>query len=320
MKRAIVALLLVCTTVAYAGPHNVMVLRAEGTADAASRSTVEGQVLRLAKHLDGKVEAGDITLSDAAAAAGCNAADAGCKDEILATFAVDELVTTTVTSTSAGGLTVTVRRLQKGTAPKAAASTLPPGKISDARIDQDLGPLFGVGIATGPLGDRTPASTGTQPPPPQQIKQEPKPAMTPESPYDDPLPAAESSSPTTPPPGAPVDAPPPSRKWQKIGMGVGAGLVLLSFVMWTGASGKQEEIDNAPTNTPADFQRLRDLEDEADGLAGGGNLFFIAGVALTAVSAYYFWKKGRVARTRAAIVPTAFPHGAGVVLTWGGGP
>ena len=123
MKRALVALLLVFTTVAYAGPQQVLVLRAEGAANASSRTTVETHVLRLAKHLDGKIDAGDITLSDAAAAAGCNSADAGCKDEILATFGVDEIVTTTVTPTSAGGLTVTVSRLQKGAAPRAAAST-----------------------------------------------------------------------------------------------------------------------------------------------------------------------------------------------------
>jgi len=321
VKRGLVALLLVFSTVAYAGPKNVMVLKAEGTADAASRTTVETHVLRLAKHIDGKVELGDITLSDAAAAAGCNAADAGCKDEILATFAVDELVTTTVTSTSAGGLTVTVRRLQKGTSPKAAASTLPAGKVSETKIDQDLGPLFGVGLSTGPLTDRTPGTqpttTTTAPPTTTTTTQDAPPA--PIDPYATGASGSGSAAaPATEP--APADTPAPSRKWQKIGMGVGAGMILISFVLWTGASGKQEEIDNAPHDSPADFKHLQDLEDEADGLAGGGNLFFIAGVALTAVSAYYYWKKGRAARSRTAqITPTVFPHGAGVVLTWGGG-
>ena len=122
MKRAIVALLLVCTTIVHAGPRQVLVLKAEGTADGNSRAAIEAHVLRIAKSIEGKVEQGDITLSDAAAAAGCNAADAGCKDEILATFAVDELVATTVSYAPLGQVTVTVRRLQKATAPKASSA------------------------------------------------------------------------------------------------------------------------------------------------------------------------------------------------------
>lgn len=315
MKRALVSLLLVVTTVAHAAPHTVMVLKSEGTADAANRGVIETHVTRLAKNIDGKVETGDITLSDAAAAAGCNAAEASCKDEILATFAVDEMVTTTVTGTSAGGYTVTVRRLQKGKAPKSAASTLPAGKPSQAKIDQDIGSLFGVTVAPA-------AVTAQQPEPVKQP--EPPPATTapvaPLDPYADttnPNPTGEQQPPMT---AQQTDTPRPSRTLQKVGMGVGAGLVLLSFVMWTQASSKQEQIDNAPANSPADFMRLRDLESEADGLAGGGNLFFIAGVVVGGVSAYYYWKKGRQARpTTARVTPTVFPHGAGLVLTFGGG-
>ncbi len=313
MKRAIVALLLVCTTIAHAGPRQVLVLKAEGTADGNSRAAIESHVLRIAKQTEGKVEQGNITLSDAAAAAGCTVADAGCKDEILATFAVDEIVATTVSYAPLGQVTVTVRRLQKNTAPKAAASTVTVNRSAGTTLDQDIGPLF-TGVAPPPP-DRTPPPppTVTTPPPPTTTE----PAMAPTeppvttdtsqplNPYVEPQPATDTA---------------PNRKWQKIGIGVGAGLVLLSFVMWTSASGKQEEIDNAPHDTPADFQRLSELESEADGLAGGGNLFFIGGVVLAGISGYYYWKKGRAARTQSArITPTVFSGGAGVVLSVGGG-
>ncbi len=332
MKRGLVAILLVFTTVAYAGPHNVMVLKAEGTADAGSRAAIEPHILRLAKHIDGKIDAGDITLTDAAAAAGCAVADASCKDEILATFAVDEIVTTTVTPAPMGQVTVTVRRLTKGSAPRAAATTVQAAKAGE-KIDQDIGPLFGAGLSVGPLVDK-----GTNPTIPTQPK-EPTTAVTtqptrpPVAPVEGPFPngTEEPAAPTAPidpsagmkaapeQPGQ-TDAPMPSRKWQKIGIGVGASLVLLSFVMWTQASTKQEAIDNAPHDSPADFKHLRDLEHDADGLAGGGNLFFVAGVVLGGISGYYYWKKGRTHRTQTArISPAAFPHGAGVVLTFGGG-
>ena len=97
-------------------------------------------------------------------------------------------------------------------------------------------------------------------------------------------------------------------------------MAVLGVVLWAAASSKQDEIDIAPHNTPADFIKLRQLEDDADGLAGGGNLFFVAGVALAGVSGYFYWRAGREHRSSstARLSPTVFPHGGGVVLTLGG--
>ena len=97
--RALVIAILCFAQVALAGPHQVLVLRSEGTADTSSRTSIDSHVLRLAKNLDGKVEAGDITFTEAAAVVGCNPSDAGCKDEVLSTLGVDEIVATTVTAT-----------------------------------------------------------------------------------------------------------------------------------------------------------------------------------------------------------------------------
>jgi hypothetical protein len=313
MKRALVSCLLAVTTVAYAGPpHTVLVLKAEGTADEASRTAIGSEVLRLAKQLDGKVDAGDITLSDAAAAAGCTISDPTCKDEILATFAVDELVATTVTANGTN-VNVTVRRMTTGVPPAAAQTSLDYGNPPSA-IDRGIGSLFGIEAAPvqeppAPPVVPVPAQPeAPTPPAPEPVAEQPAPPV--------------DMQPPAPVPG-PVDSGPPSRRWQKIGIGVGAGMVLLGAIMWTQASAKQDEIDNAPHDTPADFVHLRQLEDDADGLAGGGNLFVIAGVALAGVSAYYYWKKGRAhhaTTTAARITPTVFAHGGGVVLTFGGVP
>lgn len=309
MKRALATVLMLSATLAHAGPRNVLVLRAEGTADVASRTSVDSHVLRIARHLDGKIDAGDITLTDAAAAAGCNAADAACKDEILMTFAVDEIVTTTVTSAGQGQINVTVRRLTKGSAPRTAQATIPTGRAPEAKLDSEIGPLFGM-ASTAPIVDKTPKQAE---PPPPAVTTAPFPDTTPIARTE---PVGPMQSPTPMPPEGRA----PDRRLHKIGMGVGGGLALLGILMWSGASGKQQEIDAAPTNTADDFARLQQLEKDADGLAGGGNLFFIGGALLAGVSGYLYWRKGHQARTAqtAVLTPTVFPNGAGLVLTFGG--
>jgi hypothetical protein len=326
MRYALLVLLLCVAHVAIAGPRQVLVLRSEGTADAASRMTIDAHVLRLAKNLDGKVEAGDITLTEGAALVGCNPSETACKDDLLATLGVDEVVATTVTATPTG-MNVTVRRIVRGSAPRAAQTTIAAGKSPDAKLDADIGPLFG---------------RVTAPPPPEPA--DTRPARVDSS--AQPVKTASPAAPPAPPPAAPVKtvadastvpatsdvsaapsgtlAPPPEgrhgKRWQKIGMGVGAGLVALGVLMWASASDVQGQIDSAPEpRSPADFKALEDLERKGDDRAGAGNLFFITGAALGGVSAYFYFKAGRSASTQTAhIAPAAFPHGAGVTLTIGG--
>lgn len=316
MKRALVIALLLIAHVAVADPSNVLVLRAEGTADASTRTSVDTHVLRLAKHIDGKVEPGEITLTEAAALVGCNASEASCKDSVLTTLGVDELVATTVTATPTG-YNVTVRRITKQGAPRAAQTTIASAQSPDARLDADIGPLFGMVVAPTaaavepPRAEPTPPA-GTPPPPPG-----PSPTDTSTAPIANDVTAAPNGAITPSPEGQPH-----SRRLEKIGMGVGGGLVVLGFIMWGRAANVQGQIDDKPEpRTDADFQALRDLEKQGDDLAGAGNLFFLAGAVLGGVSTYYYVKAGKAQRAQTArITPTAFPHGAGLTLTIGGAP
>ena len=53
-------------------------------------------------------------------------------------------IVTTVTTAPNGELKIAVRRIAKATAPKDAATTVPAGQAPDAKMNAEIGPLFGL--------------------------------------------------------------------------------------------------------------------------------------------------------------------------------
>ena len=103
---------------------------------------------------------------------------------------------------------------------------------------------------------------------------------------------------------------------------IGGGLVVLSVILWAEAGSVQGDINSAPTNTPADFAHLKDLESSGDTYSGLGNLCLLGGLVVGGISGYFFYKdsKARHSGAQARITPTLFDHGAGISLTYGGLP
>jgi hypothetical protein len=102
----------------------------------------------------------------------------------------------------------------------------------------------------------------------------------------------------------------------------GGALVLIGFMCWGSAADIQSQVDDAPTQTKAQIDSLRDLESRGDAYAAWGNVFFLGGAVLGGISTYFFIKDRRAHRhaTTARITPTVFDHGAGLALTFGGTP
>jgi hypothetical protein len=322
MKRAIALALMCAARVAAADPHHVLVMRSEGTADAATRGKIDTQILKLAKNLDGNVDAGDISFSDAAAATGCAPNEASCKDEVLGMLGVDEVVVSTV-NTVPGGVEVHVKRLAKGNAPRESVSLVPASQPADTKLNADVGPMFG--LAAAPKKE-TPA-----PPPPAPVNDKP-PAPVADKPADAPHPPpvvktaqAGSGDTVTAAPDGQVGQPPPeggesNRRLEITGLAAGGVLVGLGFIFWASASSQQDAIDMSNPKSPKDFQNLQDLESTGDTYATLGNIAFIGGVAVAAVSGYFLWRDRHHDRApqSARLAPAVFDHGAGLTLSFGG--
>ena len=317
MSRALLtgALLAAAGNVAFADPHAALILRSEGAADAPTRARVDALVLRLAKAGGVAATAGDISYGDAAAATGCKPEAATCRDEVLATLGVDEVITAT-TYLSGGELKVVVRRATKGAPPREATATAAMIDSSDASLEAGLGPLFGVTLSA------LPPHLATPPPPGATITQPPTGLpLVGEHP-----PPSDGSNVTAAPNGevtTPADDVIPHHKLEMAGAIGGGVAILLGFVLWGAAKSTQSDINAAPTKTASDLAHLHDLEQQGDGQANGGNFLFVAGAVVGGISGYYLYrdhKRAASAAAHARITPVLVDHGAGIALTFGGLP
>jgi hypothetical protein len=291
MTRRIVALLvmLCMTSPAVAAPRKVLVLPLDGNAPADTRKKLSASFQKMARVLDGEVQAGNTSLVDTATAIGCDPVKPACVENVRATLGVDELVYGTADETD-GTITVVAKRYRKSKPVRelsvSQAATEPPNKI-----EPQLLPVFGE--------EPLPADTTTTVPDPNTTTTVPDPNTTVVEP-------AVTEQP---------DRPASSNRTRNIWIGVtagGGGLLVLGLTFWLSASSLQDDIDSASTGSNTDFDRLNDLEDKASGRAWAGNIFVVAGLAVAGYGGYRLWK---LSKSKAVVTPTPMEGGAAVTLT-----
>ncbi|MBA3461890.1 MAG: hypothetical protein H0T46_18155 [Deltaproteobacteria bacterium] len=277
----VLALHLVLVTSASAGPKRVLVLPLDGSADPSARGKLNLSVQKLAK--DGAAGAvvtiGDATFDEAAAAVGCDPATPKCAVSVRQTLGVDELVYGTVTADPTGQTIVVIRRSSATDNPPKDTTVVLGPTDPPGKAERELAPIFGVAPRD---------TTVTRP---------------------QPLPL---------PPGPPE----PRRDNTKRNIGIacasgGGVMLLIGLVLWNSASGKQDEVDSAPTRTVADLMRLQDLEDRTQTLAITGDVMVLLGLGLGGYGAWVLYTDSKENRT-VVVAPTATPAGPGVAIggTW----
>lgn len=259
-----------------AGPRKVLVLPVDGNAPATQRTSIDAEILSLAKaNMDGDVTAGDTTFADTATAVGCSAGDADCAQTVINTLSVDELVYGTAT-TENGTTTVTVHRVAKGEAPRDQVTTLTETATGE-ETNAGMQPLF----SRAPVEPEVGSGSGSA-----------------AAPVERPAPKSFFDS-----------------RERKLGVGLGAAGVtclVIGFSLWSSAGHLNDQIDRHPTTTLAQLQDLHELEDRAGSKALWGNVFVLLGVGLAGTGAYYLYTDHKNRST--VITPAPTDGGAQVVI------
>ena len=317
--------------------HKVLVMRAESSADWATRSTIEQQVMGLARNVDRGVGMSDTTFTEMAEMIGCTGTIDACKGKVIEALGVDEIVIITIAPASGNSVTLSVRRATKTGGPAVSGVV----DKDSPKVVALAGPLFG---ATKVIDAPAAAKPATPPPSadkgrvvienerktepvkadakpgakidgPKLVEPDPPPSKPVEAKHD--APKAEPAKPkpvrtaevTAAPNNAITDddRPRPGRKYVA-GIAVGGGLVVVGLILWQRAGDAEREAKTLPARTVTDFDNLRAVERRGDRDALWGNIAVVTGVVVGGVSGYLWWRHAHAA-------PMVVDHGAGVALT-----
>lgn len=209
-----------------------------------------------------KVDRATSSLSDAAMLVGCDPAEAACLDAVAETLDVEFLLSSTVAPADGGGARVTVTAVRRGQPPQRRSFDILADQrdLGVAALETAVPELLGV-----PVGGPT----------------------TTDAPVDAPALAPADGGELA------AAAPRPRPRMPRGPMLVAAsGVVLVAsgLAMWAVASGTQADVDDAPTATVDDLERLAGLESDGRAQATAGNVLVVVGAAaLAGGAAWLYW-------------------------------
>jgi hypothetical protein len=238
-----------------------------------------------------------VKMSELEAIIGCGDDSQECLENIAAAMGVEQVVLGEITSSSNESLEV------KLTLFRAGQETLRGSVKVNATSVEEATRLFGSQVRDL-FDNKAPTDTPEDQPPADQ-------------------------PPADQPPADPIAQPPPTgptspafsfgrvKPYSYAVAGGGVALIGVGAVFYALASGKQSDIDDAPTDTLEDLQALQDLEDSGKRYALLGNISTIVGgiAAATGVTLIVIQGTRKEGPPAAAIEPMALPGGAGLTFT-----
>ena len=295
--------------------------------DIAARITVAVTTIAGENGLKPKVT--DASRDDVFAVAGCNSDDDPCHQAVLRTLGAKKLILIHIapgTGTTTAEVEIVVAT--RGKAPSKLTLQLA-GTTTEAliaEVNAKAPPVFG-GLAKAP---EVPTTGGTDPVDPIDhgagaIEDAPfsgEGSGQPISPFDEPTqPVVDPAAGGSFVPGAEPGADRGGYDFSRVGgtawavTGAGTGLVLTSFVFYALAGSKQDQVNSARVNTPADIERLKDLESSGKTLNNVANTTFLLGLVGLGIGGYLVYRDAKVPAGEAstvAISPALIGDGIGV--------
>lgn len=259
----------------------VMVLPAEGAAtDSKLPADLSAALTAGARRVTPNVQKSTASLGDTAVIVGCDPADQACLESVAAALNVDQMLLVTVKSESGGDVTVEVTAISREAEPVtqqfvvrvatrkqdlAKIEAAVPGML-DAEAAAAEGGDGGDGGAVTGGGD---GGTGSVTDPGLVGGTGPEPGPDPDR---------DRVSSTRAPMVVTI---------------AGGAIAVLGLGAWTIAAVKQGSIDDAPTATAEDLERLEDMESSARTYASTGNGLVIGGAIAAIAGGIWWWKVSR---------------------------
>lgn len=282
---ALVAVLVVTASTARAEELDprVLVMPVEGSAPSGMRELPDeiGDALaRGAGTTSSTVTRATASLDDTAVIVGCEPAEAACLDAVAAALNVDQLLIARMAPSGSKDVTVEIVAVTRETEPVRQTFTI--HAVSKEADLQSMEAALPVLLEAGEARRKEKAKIETGPDPDPDPEPEPEPG--------------------------------PERTRNLKPLLVAGGGVAVAFagmIFWTLASGTQQQIDDAPTGSAADLERLASLEATAKDRALAGNILVITGaVAIAGGVTWYFLDR----REEVRAAPLVVPGGGGIAV------
>lgn len=288
LRLTAVALVVLATRAVAAAdePGQILILPFTSSTEMTADAEVLAQVMtRTATALGHEAISAQASRADVAVLSGCPPDDNACYETVAETVGVDRVVFGSVESAPGGGLEVTMILVEPGTEPRRRTAVVAAGGR------QALESEFGAHARA--------LLTGEPPPQDEQLQVD-----------------------LTPP--APVTAPGPGFSFGRVEpyswaiTGGGLALIGVGSLLLVSAADKQDQVDSAPTDTVADLERLRDLEDSGRSRTRWGNVALIAGGVAAVTGIALVIKQGSASPDEppaASVAPTSIAGGFGLSIT-----
>lgn len=291
------------------GSPQVLIIPLGGSVPGGSTERLDAALAGAGRNAGARVEIAQVSRDDIFALAGCHSETPACLRRVRDTLDVDAVVVGSVEPKNGGARVTLLLAERNRPATRVTYDLSADPEAMEAELEEKASNLFSreVAVEPGANGDE-PAAAGDDP------------AAT----GDDPDAGAESGD-RAHPEGGRWNRPPyrfeagEVEPWAWGLAGAGGGAIVVGLVFYSIAGSRQDAVDQAPSNTAEDLERLRSLERSGRRFTTLGNTFTLLGLGAAVTGTVFIVRQGLVREEQEpgpAVAPFALPGGGGIAVTW----